>query len=341
MDSPQLDIEQPDALLAYLRQTGRIPPEARPQIQVLAGGVSNRTVLVELDPSTSWVLKQALARLRVKVEWLSDPRRIRIEALGLRLLPELTPPGTIPDLIFEDQAHNLLAMRAVPQPHMNWKQLLLAGPPEPDHVRQFAMILAQLHTRSAGRGAALAGLLADRSFFETLRLEPYYRYAGTQAPAAAAFLGQLVEETRQVQAAAVHGDYSPKNILVYQGQLILLDHEVLHWGDPAFDIGFAMTHLLSKAHHVAAHRAAFLGAARQFWATYAEVAGDRFGPAFAPRAARHLSACLLARVAGRSPLEYLDQPARERQLRAALALIARPPDSAPAVIEAFHEEIAR
>lgn len=341
MQHPALDIEDHAALTDYLRRAGHIPPGATPRFAVLAGGVSNRAVLVQPDGGAGWVLKQALAKLRVQVDWFSDPARIRLEALGLRLLPELTPPGTIPELIFEDQEHHLLAMAAVPQPHATWKRLLLDGAPDLDHVEQFARILGMVHARSSERAATLAPLLADRSFFEALRLEPYYRYAGTQAPAAAGFLGALVAETRQVRLAAVHGDYSPKNILVREGRLILLDHEVIHWGDPAFDVGFSLTHLLSKAHHVAAHRAAFLGAAQHHWATYAAIVDGRFGPTFEARAARHLAACLLARVVGRSPLEYLDAAARERQLRAALALIAAPPGRIPTLIAAFSEEIAR
>lgn len=336
-----LDIEQPGALTDHLRRSGRIATDARPRVTVLAGGVSNRTVLVELDDGTSWVLKQALAKLRVQVEWFSDPRRIRLEALGLRVLPELTPPGTIPALIFEEPEHHMLAMAAVPQPHSNWKQLLLGGGLEPGQIAQFAHILGGIHAGSHDRAMTLAPQLAERSFFEALRLEPYYRYAAAQVPAAAAFLAALVEETRGIALSAVHGDYSPKNVLVYDGRLILLDHEVIHWGDPAFDVGFSMTHLLSKAHHVVTRRAAFLEAAGQYWATYSALVGERFGAAFEARAARHLAACLLARVDGRSPLEYLDAAARQRQRGAALALIAAPPASIADLIAIFHKEISR
>lgn len=365
--SPHIDIEDPVALTTYLQRTGRIPPHLQPQIRLLAGGVSNRTVLVEIEAQTRWVLKQALAQLRVQVEWFSDPRRIEREALGLRLLPTLTPPGSIPKLIFEDPEQHLLAMAAVAEPHVNWKQQLLAGQAELGHVQQFAQILGQIHARSADQAAILAPLLDDHdghpggrvatqdystfgelaltrpkvgSFFESLRLEPYYSYTAQQAPAAAAFLHELIAETRRLRLAVVHGDYSPKNILIYAGQLILLDHEVIHWGDPAFDVGFSMTHFLSKAHYLVAHRTRFLTLAGEFWATYQQIVGDRFGAALEPRATRHLLACLLARVLGRSPLEYLDAAARDRQQRAVLQLIVRPPESIPALIRAFAEEIA-
>jgi 5-methylthioribose kinase len=340
MQADTLDIEDPLALAAYLRQRGHLPAGAKPQISVLAGGVSNRTVLVEHGSEVRWVLKQALAKLRVQVDWFSDPRRVHREALGLRELPALTPPGTIPALVFEDEQAHLLAMQAVPQPHSNWKQLLLGGGLDLGHVAQFAQILGAIHARSHDEAARLAPLFAERGFFESLRLEPYYLYTAAQAPAAASFIADLVDEPRQQALAVVHGDYSPKNVLVYAGRLILLDHEVIHWGDPAFDVGFALTHLLSKAHHLASQREAFAQAARAFWAGYAALVGQRFGPGYEPRAARHLAACLLARVAGRSPLEYLGPAERERQHGAALGLMLRPPATIADLVEQFIEGIA-
>src|SRR5689334_7158814 len=119
MSDVPLDIEQPGQLLAYLRATNRIARDETPQMKTLAGGVSNRTVLVKRASGEAWVLKQALAKLRVRVDWFSDPARIHREALGLRWLEKLAPPGTITPLVFEDEQHHLLAMEAVPEPHEN------------------------------------------------------------------------------------------------------------------------------------------------------------------------------------------------------------------------------
>src|SRR6266511_5356309 len=122
-----LNIENPDTLLAYLRERGHVGAQEKPDIGVLAGGVSNRTVMVRRPTGEAWVLKQALAKLRVAVDWFSSPERIHREALGLRWLAWLAPPGTITPLVFEDHDHHILAMRAVPRPHDNWKALLLSG----------------------------------------------------------------------------------------------------------------------------------------------------------------------------------------------------------------------
>src|SRR4051794_34903647 len=161
-DDP-LDIEQPDALVAYLRGTGRIANDESPRVRTLSGGVSNRTVVVERSTGEAWVLKQALPKLRVAVDWFSDPARIRREALGLRFLQQLTPPGSTTPLVFEDPDRYLLAMRAVPEPHENWKAMLLAGrgdfclldPPRP--------LLRQIPPRSYARRAEVGRGLCERA----------------------------------------------------------------------------------------------------------------------------------------------------------------------------------
>jgi tRNA A-37 threonylcarbamoyl transferase component Bud32 len=335
-----VDIEQPDALLNYLHATGRVAIHERAQIHNLRGGVSNKTVLVKKADGRAWVVKQALAKLRVEVDWFSDPARIEREAMGLKILPQLAPPGTITPLIFEDRENQLLAMEAVGDPHHNLKSLLLSGTIVDDHLFQFGHLIGAIHRNSASRGAKLGKLFDDRSFFESLRIEPYYRYAAQQVPQAAAALNELIETTYARRLCLVHGDYSPKNILVYQGKLILLDHEVIHFGDPGFDLGFALAHLLSKAHHLPAHRQRFIWAAELFWSSYTTtLAGARWSSDIDIHAAAHGAACLLARVAGRSKLEYLTAEQRERQKEIAVKLLEQRPASVLQLIERFAKEV--
>lgn len=338
----RLDIEQPDALLRYLRDTGRIGAEETPAFQTLGGGVSNRAVLVQRPNGEGWVLKQALAKLRVQEDWFSDPARVHREALGLRWLEQLAPGGSITPFMFEDFEHHLLAMQAVPQPHENWKTRLLAGGIELDPVAQFGALLGTLHGKSyAGRGASpqagpIRAAFDDRGFFEALRLEPYYRFTATRHPDAAGFLNRLIEETLATRLTLVHGDYSPKNILLHRGRIVLLDHEVIHFGDPAFDLGFSLTHLLSKALHLPEQRMDFLKAASHYWSSYRHAADEMaLHPGLETRAVRHTLGCLLARVDGRSPLEYLTEPERRQQREVVLHLLRRPPRTLPELFEAF------
>jgi tRNA A-37 threonylcarbamoyl transferase component Bud32 len=344
MIAGQIDIEEPAALLHYLRQAGRIAPEEAPTTTILRGGVSNRTVLLQRESGQAWVLKQALEKLRVAVEWHSDPIRIEREALGMVTLAMLLPDGAVPKLVFLDPAQHLLAMEAVPQPHDNFKSLLMAGRIEPDNFRQFGELLAAIHRGGWVRRDEFATAFADRQFFESLRLEPYYLYPTTlpSIPGQARdFLLRLIERTRRTQDTLVHGDYSPKNILVHDGKLILLDHEVIHFGDPAFDIGFSFAHLLSKAHHFPALRGAFADAASLYWNTYFHALGDLpWGAKLPERCVHHSLACLLARCVGRSPLEYLTDTERRRQIRSVCDLMQQPPATPTELITAFVERIS-
>jgi aminoglycoside phosphotransferase (APT) family kinase protein len=334
-----LDIERADDLVAWLRATGRLPAGEQPEVTVLGGGVSSRAVLVRSD-RRAWVLKQALAKLRVPVDWFSDPLRVHREASALRWLAELAPAGSTPRLVFEDADEHVVCMTAVPEPHENWKSMLLAGDVRTEHVERFAAILATIHVRSGRRLGELEEEFGDRAYFETLRLEPYYGYAAETAAAAAPFLRALQGETRSVRATLVHGDYSPKNVLVHAGRLVLVDHEVSHLGDPAFDVGFSSAHLLSKAHHLPASRHDFLAAARTHWGGYARAtSGQPWRDGLETRAVRHTIGCLLARVAGRSQLEYLSPAEKARQLRLALDLAAVPPATMAELVDGWERAL--
>ena len=335
-----IDIESAPALISYLRGHGLIEKGETPAIEILQGGVSNRTVLVEPESRPAFVVKQALAKLRVAVDWYSDPSRIHREAQALRSLVTIAPPSTITPLLFEDMDAHIITMEAVPRAHENWKIMLLRDGPRRDHVLKFAEVLAAIHSRSNAKAESLREMFGDRTWFESLRLEPYYEYSARQVDKARPFLNELLKETRGIRLALVHGDYSPKNILIHGSRFVLLDHEVAHFGDPAFDVGFSLTHLLSKAHHCSEKRAIFLDFARLYVQRYLVlIRGCAFPPDFEERACRHTLACLLARVDGRSPLEYLSEAERRNQRGIVVSLIAARSGTLAQLIELFEEKL--
>ena len=335
-----MDIEDFGQLLGYLRDTGRIGPTEKPSIRKLSGGVSNKTLLLTRSGGESWVIKQALSKLRVQSDWFSDPARIQVEANGLRYLQQITPKGSTPSLLFLDTAENLLAMEAVPEPHQNWKQQLLGGEIDPQSFRQFAKLLGSIHRGSFSLRRELAPVFAGKQFFQTLRLEPYYQYSATIVEQAASFLKELVAWTLSRADTLVHGDFSPKNVLVHNKKLILLDHEVLHFGDPAFDIGFSLTHFLSKALHLPHKREALVRAAQLYWRLYLEEVREMPWVVHLDfRAAQHTLASLLARVCGKSPLEYLNSEERLIQRQIVIEMIEENYSTVDRVITGFPEKI--
>lgn len=334
-----VDIEDRDHLLAYLRASNRIEITETPRIEVLAGGVSCRTVLVSRE-SGDWVLKQALERLRVPETWEADPARSEREAEAMKVLNEILDTGRVPTLVFSDASQHLLAMTAVQQPFENWKVRLLRGEVDEDTVVDFGQLLAAIHVRAAKRRDTLEPLFRDRSLFQALRIDPYYLYIAKRHDAARKFVLQLVTDTQSTHITLVHGDFSPKNVLIGSSGCVLVDHEVAHWGDPAFDVGFAAAHFLSKANHMQLCRDLFLEAAGTFWATYAaSAAAAPWFRGVEERSVRHTTACLLARVDGKSPVEYLDAGGRDRQRAAALALMQDPPQHFNALVSTFSAEL--
>ncbi|MEX1124122.1 MAG: phosphotransferase [Acidimicrobiia bacterium] len=334
-----VDIEDSQALLAYLFASGRIEAQEHPAVDNLAGGVSCRTVRVTRESGETWVLKQALPQLRVAVEWQSDPKRIRSEGLAMKWLGQILPRGAIPSLVFEDEQNGLVAMTAVAMPHETLKARLMRGAFE-TAVPEAATILAAIHSGALSFEADLRNVFADQSAFESLRVDPFYGFSrsvsGTEE-----FLGDLMRDCRTIRVSLVHGDFSPKNILIHDEQLVLVDHEVIHWGDSAFDIGFFMAHLLSKAHHFVQWRSAFLGGVQSFWDRYDDESDYLFRqPDYEARAVRHTIGCLLARVKGKSPLEYLDARERVRQTLVARSLMGDDPATFEELVTRFDNRLA-
>ncbi len=336
----EIDIEDLDALRQYLRSHRHVKADGAVSLTKLSGGVSNRTVRVLWPDGHGWVLKQALEKLRVDADWFSSPDRIQVEAKALRWFNRFAPAGTTPAFAWEDAANHLLAMEAIPEEHENWKSVLLRGEIVPQHFEQFGWLLGTVHRQSSESGQDLRLMFSDTTYFETLRLEPYYLYTAQTTPVAADFLQSLARQTLSHKLSLVHGDFSPKNTLLYRGKLILLDYEVVHWGEPAFDLGFALTHFLSKANHLPESRRQLAAGALTFWKVYGEeIAPVDWANALEPRVVSHTLGCLLARVAGKSPLEYLTHQERQRQLDITLALITNPPERVNGLVARFIEGI--
>ncbi len=318
----ELNIENKDQLQKYLVEKGYLEVKQNAEIKILNAGFSSRIVSVELPNGLTWVIKQPLAKLRLDVDLFCSTERVHNEALGIKWLSELAPAGTIPALIFEDFSNNLLVMNAVPEPYSIWKTLFLTESLKPDHLIQYAKIIAAIHKNSFELSSNLSKIFYDRGFFESLVIEPYYIYTAAKIPAAAKFLNNLISETRNVRLCLVHGDYCPENILIHKDRLILVDQEVVHWGDPAFDLGFSLSHFLNKN-----YREDLIEGIRLYWKVYSSNLVDIFPASFEARIVKHILACLLARVTGPFKPEILSNEEKISQKNMILSMMAHPANS--------------
>ena len=331
-----MDIENKSHLDRYLSENGWLSPGISTTSKTLHGGVSNRTAWVQFSDHRQWVIKQALEKLRVKEDWHCPPGRISVEARAIEWLNDVLPESTVPTLVFHDEERHILGMEAVREPFENLKTVLLSGNIDVSLIESAGRVLGEIHRN--GTTAEARALFEDRSYFKILRLEPYYQFAGVQVPEAKDFFDRLVEDTLSTKLTVVHGDYSPKNMLIKEGRLVLLDHEVMHFGDPAFDVGFMLCHLLSKAIHLPPRRNVLLNGVLGFWKCYSEVNED-IAVDIEPRAVRHTIGCLLARVKGRSPHDYLEETSKQIQLRTGISLIKEQVNTIDDLCEKFKQKL--
>ncbi|MCL8207830.1 MAG: phosphotransferase [Actinomycetia bacterium] len=327
------------SLPAYFRARGWFADRAVRAVAEMSGGVSNTVLRVELADAAV-IVKQPLERLKVAAEWRSDPARAANEADGLRAAGRLLPAGAAPTLRHYDDADRVLVMDAAPAGAVPWKSRLLAGVVEPALAADAGRILAALHGGSWERPEWAARFRAGFRYFEELRLGPYFEYLLPQHPTAAPRLQAILAAMRTERRCLVHGDFSPKNLLVTGAdRLMLIDWEVLHYGNPLFDLGFLLTHLALKAVHVGgADPAPFFALMDTFLAAYGRALDTRAAPFAA--VAPVLGALLLARVDGKSPAEYLTPAEQVHVRRWALLILVDPPTDVRGLAERL-EEVSR
>jgi 5-methylthioribose kinase len=301
-------------VIDYLRTRGVVPDGVSAQARELAGGISNHVLRVGWS-DRAVVVKQSLPMLRVAEVWEFDPRRILVECDCMRVLGDLLPEGAVPEVIDLDRDRLAFTMSCAPSGGVVWKDALRRGEVDVAVARRAGELLATVHRASAAE-PRLAGRFDDLMPLIQGRTEPYHRTAARAHPDLAAVIEADIERLTTNRRALVLGDYSPKNLIVYQDHVLALDFEVAHWGDPAFDTAFMLTHLVAKAVHRSHDSDAYLAAAREFWRAYGAAAGH-LGASEADTVAE-LGVLLLCRVDGKSKLEYLS--AEHRELVRALAV---------------------
>ncbi|MGK9165452.1 phosphotransferase [Inquilinus limosus] len=325
-------------LLAALRRIGLAGPDETPRFIPLTGGVSSDIFRVDLASGPICV-KRALAKLRVAADWRAPVVRNLYEARWMQVAAGIVP-AAVPKLLGQDEAAGALVMAYLaPEDHPVWKAQLRDGIADPAFAAEVGRRLVAIHAATAAKPELAAEFPTDEIFYD-IRLEPYLVATAAVHPDCAHALHALVETTRTTKRALVHGDVSPKNILVGPQGPVFLDAECAWWGDPAFDLAFCLNHLLLKGLWRPASAPDFLACFDALTAAY--LAGVDWEPAdaFEARAARLLPGLFLARVDGKSPVEYLTDPAqKDRVRRVARALLLAPPETLAEIRAAWAQEL--
>jgi tRNA A-37 threonylcarbamoyl transferase component Bud32 len=325
--------DAPDSVLnAFLLTQELARPAESATWTPLAGGVSSDLWRVDL-PGRSLCVKRALARLKVEADWQAPVTRNASEWAWMRFAGRHRPDH-VPGLLAHDPEAGLFAMEYLPpQSYPVWKTQLMAGDVAPATAAAVGDVLGALHAASAD-DTALAEEFATDADFHALRIEPYLLATAAAHPGLSEALHTLADRTAGTRTALVHGDVSPKNILVGPKGPVLLDAECAWYGDPAFDLAFCVNHLLLKSLVLPGHRAELLQSGRDLYEAYLRHVDWEPKPALQDRAASLLPALLLARVDGKSPVEYLtDDHLKQVTRTVASALLHAPARTLDEVLE--------
>jgi len=305
-------------VVKYLSDRGIISGPA--QVEELTGGVSN-VVLAVKSADKDLVLKQALPQLKVAAVWKADQRRAIVEANGMKLLHSITPES-VPALIDFDPEDFTLTMERLPRACTVWKSDLLDGVIKPSIGADLGRILATWHNFGANSKESRDAYMED-SLFDQLRVTPFYRAVAKVNPALDVRIQDLITEISTLKLSLVHGDFSRKNIMITgSDKPIVLDFEVMHTGNPVFDLGFVSAHLLCKYLRTEdpAHKNQLRETAISFINSYAKACNLEVSKSLP----HHVAVIALARVEGVSPVNYLDEGGKARVQSVTKAALANP-----------------
>jgi aminoglycoside phosphotransferase (APT) family kinase protein len=323
----------------FLWKCGLAEPDEHGDWTALTGGVSSDIWRVSVNGNT-FCVKRALSKLKVSADWFASAERNAYEWAWLNFAARHLP-SNVPTPLAHDPERGVLAMRFLPSEYYPvWKNKLLSGDVSVGFAAEVGRLVGRLHAISAN-DPSLMDVLGDTNSFEAIRFDPYFFATGARHPALAKHMHDLVDRTKSVRVAAVHGDVSPKNILMGPAGPVFLDAEASWYGDPAFDLAFCLNHLLLKCLARPASRLQYLQSFTALSTAYLEQVDWEPREALEYRAATLLPALLLARVDGKSPVEYLtDESARQLARGATIEWIQTPSVELADLARRWHEAIA-
>ncbi len=315
-----------EALLPPIFASAGIDASGTLEIAPLTGGVSSDIVRIRLDDGRQYCAKRALSKLKVATDWQAPLERNQYEVAWLRRANAIVP-GAAPEVVGEDRAHGIALLEYLPaEDYVLWKAELLAGRADPSVATAVATALGRIHAATLNDPSAAAEFPTDH-LIDALRLDPYLRFTAGRHPELSERILAVLATTANTKLALVHGDVSPKNILISKrdGHPVLLDAECAWYGDPAFDAAFCLNHLVLKSIHLPALRDTLLAQAAAFAATWLGHFPGQLRAGTEARVAALLPCLMLARVDGKSPVEYLSDADRQLVRDLAIPQIRRPP----------------
>ena len=316
-------------------ELGLIEPQDTIKAKALTGGVASDIAHVH-SANHDYCVKFALPKLRVKADWYAPVERNLAEYRWLETYASIDPEGAIP-LFGHSPSLNGFVMGYLSGPNTYlFKSALFEGKGSKQDAYNIGRNLGRIHQIST-KSQFNSSPFDNRDDFYALRIEPYLIHTAKSHDAVADKLTAMADLLYQSKQVLVHGDVSPKNILIHNGKPYLLDAECATMGDASFDVSFCLNHFILKALHVPSHRQDYLGLCDSFWQAYKDEVDFEDAADLERRIAQLIPMLLLARVDGKSPVEYLTEKTSTEIRRVALRSIKHPPATMQQLITSLHE----
>ena len=348
--SDQLRLDEAN-LPDYLAKLDLLPPGEELRVEPAGEGNINWVRRVRAPRSgRSLVVKQARPALERFPEYRASTERIVFEARYYETVRPLDREGICPQVLWFDAAQRVLVLEDLGAAE-RLDAALARGADVGPVVRALGAFLGAVHAATgADAGRPLAGRFAndemrrlhgdhifqlpyranDFPLSEALRdtARAIWRDGRLRARIDAAYTRYLEPE-----GALLHADVQPTNVLLAPGGPKLLDAEIAHVGDPAFDVGVLVGHLVLWG--VAGSGAAQARAAvERTWSAYAEAHGPRELTPF-EAVALYAGIEVLRRTIGAARVAAIENDrAALAAVEAGLRLVAAPPSSPAALIPA-------
>ncbi|SMY09747.1 phosphotransferase family protein [Flavimaricola marinus] len=337
MSNPDFNLETQCAALVTELGLGRADDVVL--VEQLTGGVASDIAKVILKDRTICV-KFALRKLKVEEDWFAPVHRNKAEYAWLSAAAAIAPEAAL-QLHGRSEARNGFAMEFLDGPNQFLlKDALMQGPVPLGAAASVGGLVGRIHATSAKPGFDRTAF-ANRADFDALRLDPYLRFTAARHPAAAGRIMQVLDGLYEAETVLVHGDVSPKNIIMRGSVPVILDAECATMGDASFDPAFCLNHLVLKALYRSDARRTLLEEAADFWDHYRDQIDWEDPAALASRVAILVPMLMLARVDGKSPVEYLTNAQTEHVRSVALDLIHRPPKTIAEFLDQITDQFER
>ena len=240
-----------DDLAGWLASLGLLSPGEPVEVEPAGDGNINWVRRVRSRArERSYVVKQARPALERFPEYRVSTQRIEFEARWYQTVARFDREGVCPRVHHFDAERKALVLEISPAPSA--RDLLARGGDAAPAAASLGRFLGAVHAGT--RDPALVDRFANHEMRalhgEHIFALPFRANDFPLSPAVRRRAGQIAGEAelqarieaayqryRGLSLALVHADVQPSNVLLKAGEPRLLDAEIAHMGDPAFDVG--------------------------------------------------------------------------------------------------------